>query len=76
MKKYILNDEYKKFRRRITISLWVLTSVILITLNSTDASFSFLDYLIDGIFLSFIFTGIPIWGVYFIIRWIYKALPK
>ena len=73
MKKYILNDEYKKFRVRVTACLSVLMFILVLILVSLVSP----DSMEDAVpVVAGILSGISVWIAYFALRWIYKSLPK
>lgn len=73
MKKYFLDPQYKKFSRRVTWVISLLCAILGFSLVAPRSTQFPIEY--DTIISPFIGFG-SVWGLYFLIRWILKALPK
>lgn len=78
MKKYFLDERYRKFTRRVCTVLSILVGIIVLVIVSVDyksksSSLHDSDYAVIG-FLS-VLSAIGVWLLYWVIRWILKTLP-
>ena len=79
MKKFFLkNQKYTKVTKRIFTVISILPAIIafiiVAIIEPLDGFLDFLAWILIGIIFCAI-NALIVWGIYFVIRWILKALP-